>query len=527
MKRLEVDRHAKRKAEHRYRAPSWQAAVLIAILALAAFLRFYDLGEESLWVDELASLSFASPKDATGVVDFVRSDDVHPPLYYLVLHYTLKLFGESEAAIRLPSAVAGILTVGVAYLLGRRIYSNAEGLTVALVMAVSWWPVTYSQEARNYAMLLLFATLSSFFWWGCWRGLRERFRRRLPWEAVGYIVSATACSYSHYFGLLLVALQGFALLTLALFLDVSGRRASGRSVPTALWVLLLYVPVALAYLPWASSLLQHSGGEAWFGRPGTSSLEWFITEVFGRSVLLTILCTVLLALGAQRALSRGRGSFSTGLDSSLDRLLPGGLLIAWFAVPVLLTFVISWVWTPLFYPRNLIICLPAAYLLLSRAVVLLSGRYWPPAAVFLTALFLTQLVWGLGYYQTVNNEQYRATARYAASYADEETAFAQCGWGGWYTKGYPDRFDYYFERFGAPSTGPGLMMCTPEKVPVILQRLEAEDKSRLVYLRTHVEPQLEVVKRLREELGPPQKHKKFSALPGPQSSDIWVFEKRR
>ena len=96
-----------------------------------------------------------------------------------------------------------------------------------------------------------------------------------------------------------------------------------------------------------------------------------------------------------------------------------------------------------------------------------------------------------------------------------------------YTKGYPDRFDYYFERFGAPSTGPGLMMCTPEKVPVILQRLEAEDKSRLVYLSTHVEPQLEVVKRLREELGPPQKHKKFSALPGPQSSDIWVFEKRR
>lgn len=60
---------------------------LIAVLALAAFLRFYDLGEESLWVDELYSLSFVSAEDASEVVALTRDWGIHPPGYHLVLRH--------------------------------------------------------------------------------------------------------------------------------------------------------------------------------------------------------------------------------------------------------------------------------------------------------------------------------------------------------------------------------------------------------------------------------------------------------
>src|SRR3712207_7398999 len=48
---------------------------LLAILALAALLRFNELGEESLWVDEIYSLSFVSAEDASEVVYLTRSEE--------------------------------------------------------------------------------------------------------------------------------------------------------------------------------------------------------------------------------------------------------------------------------------------------------------------------------------------------------------------------------------------------------------------------------------------------------------------
>lgn len=503
---------ARKKAGNRRGSSTLYAAALAAVLVLAAFLRFYDLGEESLWEDELMSLSFVSAEDARGVVEFVHTSDVHPPLYYLVLHYSRALFGESEAALRLPSVVAGLLAVGVVYLLGRRLYSRAEGLAAALLVAVAWWPVYYSQDARSYSLLLLLSALSAFFWWGCFGRLEERPGRLPPWEAVGYVASAAALCYTHYFGVLLVALQGATLLALA-----------PRS---ALRIALLYGAVGLLYLPWIPNFFYDSGGEAWFGPPKISFLEEFITDVFARSLLLTILCTFLLALGSQKAWARGGGppseeANSRGLNDPLDRLLPGGLLIAWFVVPVVLAFAISLAWTPIFYPRNLTICLPAAFLLLARSVVLLSGRFWPASTSALAALFLAQLVFGLGYYESLEKERFRAASRYAASLAGPETAFVHSGWGGWYEERYPDRFDYYFERFGAPE-GPGWALGSPRDAEAALKRFKAEGKCRLVYLRSHADkPRVQRV--LVKEFGPPTERKEFSDPDGPR---VLVFEKR-
>jgi mannosyltransferase len=479
--------------------------VLFAVLSLAALLRFHDLGEESLWVDELYSLSFVSAENVSQVVALTAAEDYHPPGYHLILYYWRALAGESEVALRFPSAVAGVLAVLAIYLLGRRLYSEREGIAAALFMTVLRWPVFYSQEARSYSLVLLFSSLSAYFWWGCLKGLRNS--GRLPiWEAVGYAASALALSYLHYFGLYLVGLQAVALLLLA-------PRAVLRS-------LLLYAPVAVAYLPWAPAMLWQLGGgarEAWLGPPTFDYALWFLRDIFNYSAVPAITAYTVLALGAALAVYDLRGR-----KPSLDALLADGLLVVWFVVPPALIYVFSLVATPLFFPRYLVICLPAAYLLLARAMFRLFGRHLAGTAAVaaLAALFLGYLLFWYDYYAAPEKEQYREATAYAVSQATPHTVVAQCGWGGWWlSEDFPDRYDYYFEQAGSIE-GPGPQICELEELEAFLARLRSGSYDRFIYLRMHVPGTEPVQRALGDRFGSP--HRK--AVIG---GEVWVYDVER
>src|SRR5215203_4282577 len=130
-------------------------------MLLASVLRFYGLVIQSLRFDELATWRFASMSPSRILATTgSNGSDPHPPGYYLFIHYWMQLAGDAEWALRFPSAVAGVLSVLVTFLLGRRLYSAREGLIAALLMTVLWAPIYYSQEARAYSFLLLAAALS-------------------------------------------------------------------------------------------------------------------------------------------------------------------------------------------------------------------------------------------------------------------------------------------------------------------------------------------------------------------------------
>jgi 4-amino-4-deoxy-L-arabinose transferase-like glycosyltransferase len=115
--------------------------VLLAIMLLGAVLRFYGLGFQSLWSDELASWDFSNRETISQVIGGVRSAD-HPPLYFLILHFAQWTFGDSAWALRFPSAFAGWLCIPAIYLLGKRLYSEREEIIAALFLAVFWAPAT-------------------------------------------------------------------------------------------------------------------------------------------------------------------------------------------------------------------------------------------------------------------------------------------------------------------------------------------------------------------------------------------------
>jgi mannosyltransferase len=210
-----------------------QAAVLAAITALAAALRFAGLDVQSYWLDESFTVLVVD-RDLGGTLDGIAEVESTPPLYYLLAWLWAKAFGTDEAALRSLSALLGTLTVPAAYLAARRLLSATAGVVIALLVAVSPFLVWYSQEARAYALAILLGTVSLLL---MARAMQERDGRSLAWWAL----AAGAAVASHYFVVLLVACEAIVLLRV-----LAGARAARVAVASVAGVCLALVPLALA-----------------------------------------------------------------------------------------------------------------------------------------------------------------------------------------------------------------------------------------------------------------------------------------
>ncbi len=133
---------------------------LLAILLLAFFLRVYRLDAQSFWNDEGNSARIA--ERTPDLILEGAGGDVHPPGYYLLLHYWRALAGQSEFALRFVSVVAGMLVVVLTHSLGRRLFSEAVGVMGAFLGAISPFATYYSQEARMYALLAAISAASTY-----------------------------------------------------------------------------------------------------------------------------------------------------------------------------------------------------------------------------------------------------------------------------------------------------------------------------------------------------------------------------
>jgi mannosyltransferase len=168
---------------------------LLALVALAALLRFATISDQSYWFDE--SLTVGLTRLNFGARALGISDQAEPPLYFALAWVWTRLFGDGEAGLRSLSAVFGILTVPVAYSAARSLVSRRAGLVAAAVVAVSPALITYSQEARAYALYFLLCALSVML--VAWIRERPTARNYALWAAV----SALAV-LAHYFAIFLV-----------------------------------------------------------------------------------------------------------------------------------------------------------------------------------------------------------------------------------------------------------------------------------------------------------------------------------
>jgi mannosyltransferase len=133
--------------------------LVLLVLLLAAALRVYHIGTQSLWYDEGNSAAMVGR--SIGQILTAAGGDIHPPLYYLLLAGWGAAAGKSELALRLPSALMGVLSVGVMYSLGKKLFDRRAGVIAAGLAAINPFQVYYGQEARMYLLVTLLSATSA------------------------------------------------------------------------------------------------------------------------------------------------------------------------------------------------------------------------------------------------------------------------------------------------------------------------------------------------------------------------------
>jgi mannosyltransferase len=221
--------------------------IVVGLTTLAAALRFATLGVQSYHHDEIVTASRVLRDGFWHAMDAVGFSESAPPLYYALAWPWTQLTGTGEVGLRSVSALAGVATVPVAYLLGAELNSRRTGLVAAALVAVNPMLIWYSQEARAYALFVLLTAVSLLFF------VRALDRGRRRDSAAWGIASALALA-THYFA-------AFPIAAEALWLLRRRGRASGGAFP-GLWIViaggLLLAPLVVhqasyAHAEWISN----------------------------------------------------------------------------------------------------------------------------------------------------------------------------------------------------------------------------------------------------------------------------------
>jgi mannosyltransferase len=218
-----------------------------ALLGLVLLLTFlWGRGRHTwYWTDEALSLGISS--HPVGQMRDLLAQDTSPPLYHLLLHGWMQLFGSSEASTHTLSLLFALAVVPAALWAGWSLYDRRTGWFCAVLAAVNPFLATYANETRMYALVALLSVLATATFVHAFVHRRRRF---LP----AFAVTLTLTLYTHYWGLFLL-LGAVAALT-ACLIHASDRR---RLVADAAWS---FGAVALLFAPWLPTLLHQRAHSA-------------------------------------------------------------------------------------------------------------------------------------------------------------------------------------------------------------------------------------------------------------------------
>ena len=221
--------------------------LVVVVLAAGLVLRFWTRSD--LWLDEALTVDIAR-LPLHELPTYLRRDGA-PPLFYVLLHVWMGIFGRSDLAVRSLSGVIGVATVPLVWLAGRRIAGRTGAWAAMLLLVTSPFAVRYDTETRMYA-LVAFLTVLGFL------ALDRTLRRPRPGNLVALALVTGALLYSHYWSLYLVAT---VFLWLA-FEAWRGRQAWRRS---ARWAMAAIAVGCLTFLPWVPIFLYQSAhtGTPW------------------------------------------------------------------------------------------------------------------------------------------------------------------------------------------------------------------------------------------------------------------------
>ncbi|MBW4643599.1 MAG: glycosyltransferase family 39 protein [Goleter apudmare HA4340-LM2] len=409
---------------------SWRVSleyVLLSAIAVSILLRIINLGSREFWYDEVLSLllstgqksAYQAPGNTPVVLaeytsllslpveaglrdlfstfnQLIRSllgGEPHPPLFFVSQHFWLRLFGNSEAAMRSLNTLFSIAAISSAYGLGRVFLGHRAGLLLAAFLGVNPFYLFHSLNLRMYAPLVLWSTLSA---WALLNltdqqetQLIDSRRRQLLWNVL--LIGSVAAGLLTFY---LFAYWVMTLGVLVLYLDRKHwwqhglRLGSGvlLTIPWVLWGTLKQLrnadlkrfgavkEVGAAWLTHLQDVAQTLGTNLLLG-------DW-VTSLSPVSITLAGCLVILFVLLSSISLWQQGEQTKLGVALILG-ILP--LFLALLVDIVTKKFTLGFGWG-----RTMIIILPGCFLLLTLWIEKGLARQWRiPVASSLLLIYLT------------------------------------------------------------------------------------------------------------------------------------------
>lgn len=303
----------------------------LALFAFALWLRVEALGRESLWLDEIFSVSLSANLTLPGTLLAVLHFDVHPPLYYLQLNLWQR-FAHSDTWLLLNSVFWSMATLAAVFLGCARAWNARVALIALALCTVLGSDIFFAEELRMYALLSCLTVLS----WMAADSLRRdyRFRRAIPLIVMLALLAAVhSAALIPASAIMLYALPDFSAENLRRHLPVWIATGALVGAAFAPWILLAHMHhVEHAGSPSLQALTQTVGG--WLvGYESSGIPGWALPVAAG-----TVVAGLVIAVWSVPALLR--------------------LVLCCVAWPLLFGALLCWIVQPIWLDRTFAFCAP-------------------------------------------------------------------------------------------------------------------------------------------------------------------------
>jgi hypothetical protein len=398
----------------RFRSSHWSGFSLIFLLALG--LRFYAIGQESLWIDEIRTYWFASSTWERVWVEYPTLE-VHPPLYFALLKLWMGVFGTTEAAMRSLACLFSLAAMTFVYLTARIVtgkQSNQPAWIAALVFAIATQQLQYAQEVRFYsALTMAFAMVVYATVWFLNNPNSARdpiwaLRSRPAWAA--YVCLALGAALLMWFH----SLGALYNLSFALVMGIWWARVHRASLTVLINFSLVVAAALLIYSPnianLFNTLFNMQTGGYWISAPSLERLAELFSFTYGFEqpyankidFALTALVVALAGVGGYGIWRSGRQQMALAL-------------IVFSFAPFLLSTLITYGLQPTLLDRTLVPMF-APWSVLIGASVLTKFRYRAGLAA-LVVVIVAYGAYAINYYKEVRKEPWRDVVGYVADNA--------------------------------------------------------------------------------------------------------------
>lgn len=325
-----------------FEPPRSVAFFLAGLMIFVALVSWFIFLRQSLRLDEAQSLWQTSHNPAK--ILNILAQDVHLPLYHLILHYWTLYLGNSVAIARALSLIFFLLSIPALYALGRRLFNWRISLFATVIFSISPFMNWYGNEVRMYSLLTLATILSQYFFVRIYQD-----RDGDSW--FGYFVVALAGIFIHYFFFFVLLVQALFFLT---HQDLFPPKSLRRFIAIAAVIVLVFSP----WLWYVRTLGTVSNEVPLLATPNTVNVfNTFSEFLFGfqndhlNTVLVSLWpISVLLGFLALRHNKRVSPEVVYIMMSIL--------------IPIAAAFTVSVTVRPLFVSRYLILTIPSMYLLI-------------------------------------------------------------------------------------------------------------------------------------------------------------------